>query len=45
MAAYNAETILARTLNSHYALAGDEVYAKVMEASPGSHGGCDAAIG
>ena len=32
MAAYNAETILARTLNSHYARAGDEAYALIREA-------------
>ena len=32
MAAYNAETILARALNGHYARAGDEVYALIREA-------------
>ena len=32
MAAYNAETILARTMNSHYARAGDEAYALIREA-------------
>ena len=32
MAAYNAETILARALNSHYARAGDEAYALIREA-------------
>ena len=32
MAAYNAETILARTLNGHYARAGDEAYALIREA-------------
>ncbi len=31
-AAYNAETILARALNSHYARAGDEAYALIREA-------------
>ena len=33
MAAYNAETILARALNGHYARAGDEAYALIREAS------------
>jgi transposase-like protein len=32
MAAYNAETILARALNGHYARAGDEAYALIREA-------------
>ena len=32
MAAYNAETILARALNGHYARAGDEGYALIREA-------------
>ena len=32
MAACNAETILARALNSHYARAGDEAYALIREA-------------
>ena len=32
MAACNAETILARTLNGHYARAGDEAYALIREA-------------
>jgi len=32
MAAYNAETILARALNSHYSRAGDEAYALIREA-------------
>jgi transposase len=32
MAAYNAETILARALDGHYARAGDEAYALVREA-------------
>jgi transposase len=32
MAAYNAETTLARTLNGHYARAGDEAYALIREA-------------
>jgi hypothetical protein len=32
MAAYNAETALARTLDGHYARAGDEAYAVVREA-------------
>jgi hypothetical protein len=32
MAAYNAETTLARTLNGHYARAGDEAYALICEA-------------
>jgi transposase-like protein len=32
MAAYNAETALARTLNGHYARAGDEAYALIREA-------------
>ena len=32
MAAYNAETILARALNSHYARAGDEACALIREA-------------
>ena len=32
MAAYNAETILARALNSHYSRAGAEVYALIREA-------------
>ena len=32
MAAYNAETTLARALNGHYARAGDEAYALIREA-------------
>jgi transposase-like protein/helix-turn-helix protein len=32
MAAYNAETALARTLDGHYARAGDEAYALIREA-------------
>ena len=32
MAAYNAQTILARTLNSHCGRAGDEAYALIREA-------------
>ena len=32
MAAYNAETILARALNGRYARAGDEAYALIREA-------------
>jgi hypothetical protein len=32
MAAYNAETTLARTLDGHYARAGDEAYALIREA-------------
>jgi transposase-like protein len=32
MAAYNAEAILARALNGHYARAGDEAYALIREA-------------
>ncbi len=32
MAAYNAETILARALDGHYARAGDEAYALIREA-------------
>jgi hypothetical protein len=32
MTAYNAETALARTLNGHYARAGDEAYALIREA-------------
>ena len=32
MAAYNAETILARALNGHYARVGDEAYALIREA-------------
>ena len=32
MAAYNAETGLARALNGHYARAGDEAYALIREA-------------
>jgi len=32
MAAYNAETALARALNGHYARAGDEAYALIREA-------------
>jgi len=32
MAAYNAETILARALTSHYSRAGDEAYALIREA-------------
>jgi len=32
MSAYNAETILARALNGHYARAGDEAYALIREA-------------
>jgi len=32
MAAYNAETILARALNGHYARAGDEAYTLIREA-------------
>ena len=32
MAAYNAETILARALNGHHARAGDEAYALIREA-------------
>ena len=32
MAAYNAETPLARGLNGHYARAGDEAYALIREA-------------
>ena len=36
MAAYNAETTLARTLNGHYARAGDEAYALIREALTGS---------
>jgi transposase-like protein len=32
MAAYNAETILARALHGHYARAGDEAYALIREA-------------
>jgi transposase len=32
MAAYNAETVLARALNGHYARAGDEAYALIREA-------------
>jgi transposase-like protein len=36
MAAYNAETALARTLHGHYARAGQEAYALVREALTGS---------
>jgi lambda repressor-like predicted transcriptional regulator len=36
MAAYNAETLLARALNGHYARAGDEAYALIREALTGS---------
>ena len=36
MAAYNAETALARALDGHYARAGDEAYALVREALTGS---------
>ena len=32
MAAYNAETLLARALHGHYARAGDEAYALIREA-------------
>ena len=32
MAAYNAETTLARALDGHYARAGDEAYALIREA-------------
>jgi hypothetical protein len=32
MAAYNAETVLARALHGHYARAGDEAYALIREA-------------
>jgi len=32
MAAYNAETVLARALNGHCARAGDEAYALIREA-------------
>jgi hypothetical protein len=32
MAAYNAETALARALHGHYARAGDEAYALIREA-------------
>ena len=32
MAAYNAETALARALDGHYARAGDEAYARIREA-------------
>jgi hypothetical protein len=32
MAAYNAETALARALDGHYARAGDEAYALIREA-------------
>jgi len=32
MAAYNAETALARALHGHYARAGDEAYAVIREA-------------
>jgi hypothetical protein len=32
MAAYNAETFLARALDGHYARAGDEAYALIREA-------------
>ena len=32
MAAYNAETVLARALDGHYARAGDEAYALIREA-------------
>ena len=31
MAAYNAETVLARALDGHYARAGDEAYALIRE--------------
>ena len=34
MAAYNAETTLARALDGHYARAGDEAYALIREPSP-----------
>jgi transposase-like protein len=36
MAAYNAETALARALDGHYARAGDEAYALIREALTGS---------
>jgi transposase len=36
MAAYNAETLLARALDGHYARAGDEAYALIREALTGS---------
>jgi len=36
MAAYNAETALARALDGHYARAGDEAYALIREALAGS---------
>jgi hypothetical protein len=36
MAAYNAETTLARTLEGHYARADDEAYALIREALTGS---------
>jgi hypothetical protein len=40
MAAYNAETTLARALNGHYARAGDEAYALIREALTASGDVC-----
>jgi transposase len=42
MAAYNAETLLARALDGHYARAGDEAYALIREALAGSGDICPA---
>ena len=41
MAAYNAETTLARALNGHHAPAGDEAYALIREALTTSGDICD----
>jgi hypothetical protein len=42
MAAYNAETALARALDGHYARAGDEAYALIREALTASGDICPA---